>query len=250
MIIDYQLSFMIWESWSEKARVMIYNVLLWEVILVIAVAYLFFQLFRRYRRYKERTREYQQLLLQAVSHKLGNFLAAQRVDFELFRETGSRKALQRLEAGRSFLERDFQNILRIIKDTASEEPEPEKVDLSSLTRKVLDDFKEELKAASVDLVPVRVKCIKSEVEAIVYILIENSVRYSRSKISVRTGISRNRPYLLIKNDIDQSKVHGTGVGLGTAKRLARRNDLALEWIKKDDFFLTVLTGKESKFNLL
>ncbi len=247
LVIDYQMSLMVWDSWADKAGMMLFNILLWELILVTALTYLFFQLLRRYRRYKERTREYQQLLLQTVSHKLGNFLAAQRVDFELLRDTGSKKALDRLEQGRFFLERDFRNMLRIIKDSGSEEPEPEKTDLSDLVSGVLDDFTEELEPEKTMLNPAEARCIPSEMEAVLYILFENAARYSSSEVLVRSGKSRGRPYVWIRNDIDPERVHGTGVGLSTAYRLAKRNGFILKWVKRDNFFLAALIRTAKKF---
>ncbi|MFP4167570.1 MAG: sensor histidine kinase [Desulfonatronovibrionaceae bacterium] len=247
LVIDYQMSLMVWDSWADKAGVMLFNILLWELILVTALTYLFLQLLRRYKRYKERTREYQELLLQTVSHKLGNFLAAQRVDFELLRDTGSKKALQRLEQGRSFLERDFRNMLRIIKDSGSEEPEPEKTNLSGLVSGVLGDFKEELEPEKTLLNPAETKCIRSEMEAVLYILFENAARYSSSKVLVRSGRSRGRPYVWIRNDIDPERVHGTGVGLNTARRLAKRNGFIFKWVKRDNFFLAALIRTAKKF---
>ena len=194
--------------------------------MVLVVSYVFFQLLRRYRRHKEEASEFQNLLLQAVSHKLGNYLASQRVDLELVRESGSHRALKRLERGSSFLERDFRHIIRVIRDYRFEEMEPEELDLGALARDAVDQMRSELDGKLRDrLGNAPVRACRQEAETVVYLLVENAARYSASRVALRSGQVNGVSYLFIQNDVAGSVAKGTGVGLSISERLSRRNGM-------------------------
>ena len=233
-----------WASTSDKLSFFMTQLLLWELVLVLVVSYIFFQLLRRYKRHKEEAAEFQGLLLQAVSHKLGNFLAAQRVDLELVRDSGSRRALARLERGTSFLERDFRHIIRVIRDYRFEEVERIPLDLEEIGHKVVEQLRSELQdRLRIRLQPAPMLGSRQEVETAVFLLLENAARYSDSRIYLRSGRVNGTSYLFIRNDVGGATAKGTGVGLGLAERLAGRNGMVLRTREREASFAVLLTGE-------
>jgi len=195
---------------------------------LIAVSYVFYQLLHRYTRYKEEAKEFQNLLIQATSHKMGNFLAAQKVDLELVKETGSKNALDRLQKGYAFLERDFRHILQLIREYEFEQPEREILDLARITEKMLGQFSAETNAQlRYSLYKTEINASLPEIQNIVFLLLDNATRYSYSNISVRCGEYNKKSYLYIGNDVQTPSTKGTGVGLSIAARMSRRNNMQL-----------------------
>lgn len=233
-----------WDSTYDKLSYFVTQLLLWELVLVIGVSYVFFQLLRRYKRHKEEAAEFQGLLLQAVSHKMGNFLAAQRVDLELLRDTGSFKALARLELGSSFLERDFRHIVRVIRDYRFEESESENLDLAAIGTEALEHLGSELEGKlRLRRGPAPMRGCRQEVETAVYLLLENAARYSDSSVYLRSGQVNDTAYLFIHNDVANTAAKGTGVGLSIAGRLAKRNGMGLQCKERQDRYSLLLTWK-------
>jgi len=231
-----------WGSTYDELSFFITQLLLWELVLVLVVSYVFFQLLRRYKRHKEEAAEFQGLLLQAVSHKLGNFLATQRVDLELVRDSGSTRALARLERGTSFLERDFRHIIRVIRDYRFEEADPEELDLSAIARRTLDQLQPELEGKLRErLQSAPMRGCRQEVETAVFLLVENASRYSDSWVYLRSGQVNETSYLFIRNDVGGVTAKGTGVGLGLAERLAGRNGMDLRTREREASFAVLLT---------
>jgi len=231
-----------WDSTSDKLSFFVTQLLLWELVLVLVVSYVFFQLLRRYKRHKEEAAEFQGLLLQAVSHKMGNFLAAQRVDLELVRDTGSRRALKRLEKGSSFLERDFRHIIKVIRDYRFEEADPEELDLAVIARRALDQLQPELEGKlRLRLQSAPARGARQELEIAVFLLVENAARYSESRVSLRSGQVNKISYLFIHNDIAGATAKGTGAGLGIVERLGKRNGLALQSRERKGSYSLLLT---------
>ncbi len=231
-----------WSSPDRELGFFLWQLLLWELILIIAVSYVFSRLLNRYIRYKEEAREFQGLLLQALSHKLGNFLAAHRVDLELVRESGSHNALSRLESGYAFLERDFRHIIQVVRDYQFEEPRKERLDLAGIVRCMLEYLGPELeRRVSARLQKAPIKACQIEVETVVFLLLENAARYSNSRVAVRCGSLNRKSYLFIKNDVSAASAKGSGVGLSIATRLARRNDLHITSRARPNTYSVLIT---------
>jgi signal transduction histidine kinase len=175
---------------------------------------------------------------------MGNFLAAQRVDLELVRNTGSRGALDRLERGASFLERDFRHIIRVIRDYRFEDAEREELDLAAIARKSLEQLHSELKGkARLRLQPAPLRGCRQELETVVFLLMENAARYSESQVILRSGRVNRISYLFMQNDVSGTATKGTGVGLSIAERLGRRNGLVMRNRDRSGRFSLLLTWR-------
>ncbi len=231
----------------EQLKHFFYYIVLWECILVIVVSYVFYQLFKRYKRHKREVTEFQDILVEAVSHRLGNFLAVQKINLELLRGQHNPKALARIEEATSRFENDFQQLIKIMSEFDLEERKHEEIDLKTLTKDMLPRFE------AVQRVRVH-KSLQSgkllgntlEIQTLLFILLENSVKYSDSCIKIKTGTSSGRSYFFLLNDINPRVSKGSGIGQNIARRLCARNGLVLRQKERSGWYRILVLGMRQK----
>lgn len=227
----------------DQMRHFFYYVVLWELILVIVVSYVFYELFRRYKKHKQEVSEFQDILVKAVSHRMGNFLAAQKINLELLKQKQSPRALVRIEEATLRFENDFQQLIKIMDEFDFEEPRQEFVDFKTLTENILARFTEEKKL--VITCRLHMGSFKGnilEIQTLLFILLENAVKYAGSTISIRTGTSNNRPYFFLKNNKNLNVTKGTGIGSNIAHRLCFRNQLILRQKESQGWYRVLVLG--------
>lgn len=214
---------------------------LWESVLVLGLSYVLYKLLGRYLRDRERTRETLELLLLALSHRLGNFLAAQRVNLEILRERPNPEVLDRLEKAYGYIEEHFRRTLELVRLLPKGEEEKE-VDLGEVVRKVLRPFGESLKGKDLELElsPVRVRVPVAELELILQALIENAVKYSDRWIRIALDKAGKSTILTIENDLAPDRPPGSGLGLEVARRLAGKIGLIIETEEGADCYRQVV----------
>ncbi len=212
----------------QQLKHFFYYIVLWECILVIVVSYVFFLLFKRYKRHKKEVTEFQDILVEAVSHRLGNFLAVQKINLELLRGQHNPRALGRIEESTARFENDFQQLIKIMSEFDFEERKHEPVDIKTVAEDMLPRFD------GVHRVRVH-KRLQSgtlqgnilEIQTLLFILVENAVKYADSCIKIKTGVTNGRSYCFLLNDINPAVSIGSGIGQNIARRLCERNNLFL-----------------------
>ncbi len=222
---------------KRKLKNFVLSLFLWEAFLILSLSYLFYKLLWYHLRERERNREFLELMLLVLSHRLGNFLAAQRVNLEILKEGRSPAALERLERAHGYIEDQFRRTLELIRSFPTK-GEREEVELSGLVQQVLGSFEGELegKRVEVDLEEVRVRAPRSDLEMILHLLFENAARYSRSY--VRTSFRREgqKVILEVENDIAPQAPRGSGLGLELARRLGERMGAEVEVFAEEGRF--------------
>jgi len=223
----------------RKVKKLAICLFLWEAALVLSLSFIFYKLLWQHLKEREENRQFLEMLLLAISHKLGNFLAAQRVNIEILKETQSPKAVERLERGYNLMEKEFKHILRIIKNFKGQLRQRQKIDLTALINEIISGFKEELEGKSLDvsLSSVQIYGVKTEIEMIFYILIENAIKYADRKILIHLIIKDNKVLFVIKNDINPQVSKGSGIGLKLSERLAQANKIKLTFREENGYFI-------------
>ena len=212
----------------DQLKQFFYYIVLWECLLVIAVSYIFYELFKRYKRHKKEVAEFQDILVEAVSHRLGNFLAVQKINLELLRNQHNPKALSRIETATLRFENDFQQLIKIMSEFDFEDRTHEQIDLKAITEDMLPRF-DAVKRVQVQksLKAGRLLGNSLEIQTLLFILLENAVKYANSRIRIKTGSANDQAYFFLANDINPRVSKGSGIGLNIAQRLCTRNKLTL-----------------------
>ncbi len=212
---------------------------LWEAALILSLSFIFYKLLWLHLREREENKQFLEMLLLAISHKLGNFLAAQRVNIEIIKTMQSPKAVKRLEMGYDLVEKELEHILWIIKNFNGRLRQKQKFDLAPLISEIISEFKEELKGKSmkVSLFSAQIYGVKTEIKMILYNLIENAVKYANKEISIQLASGNGKTLFIVKNDIKPHTSRGSGIGLNLAEKLARANRVKLAFGEKNGCFL-------------
>ena len=219
------------------------KIIFWELILIISVGYIFHVVLTMYTKEKERHREFLEMLLLAVSHKFGNFLTTQRINLEMLREDGNPLTSRLIESCDN-MNRDFDQIINTIKLLGTHEHPKEKIRLKTLIEETILELtagppKKHIRMRMDD---VTIVAPPSVLKIILYNLLENCIRYSKSRISIRLTVSRGQAILAIRNDIhkEKEKEKGRGMGIYIAEKLGTIYGIKMKYRKKKSWFLSVL----------
>ncbi len=215
---------------KRKLRNFALGLLLWEAFLVLSLSYLFYKLLWRYLREREQSRQFLELMLLVLSHRLGNFLATQRVNLEILREGMVPAALERLQQAYSYMEDQFRRTMELIRDFPKGAEKAERVDLKKLLQHTLEPFEEAFKdkRLELELEEIEVKVHRADLEMMLHLLVENTARYSRSYVRISLRKEEKGARLVLENDIASDAPRGSGLGIELARRLAERIGAEIE----------------------
>ncbi len=219
----------------------VFTLVLWEFALSFLLIVMVYTVLRHFSKKEERHREFLSFLLGTISHKFGNFLSVQRLNLELI-ETQNKKPLKRLKEAYVFMEKDFKNIVKMIKD--SENANSMKYDVEDVIKDTLDLFKDSLsnKEVSLSIVNAKISSNGNDFYNVIHELMENSIKYSKSKIYIKTIKKNKMLYVVISNDIGLRK-SGSGFGLSLVKYISSKNRWHFETKVIDEQFQAALIVK-------
>jgi signal transduction histidine kinase len=228
-----------WSLGYKKIKDLAINLFLWETALVLSLTFLFYKILWVHLKEREENRIFLEMILLTLSHKLGNFLATQRLNIEILKETTSPAALNRLEKSYMFIEKEFKHTLNIIKNFKAGSREREKINLKSLVESTLVEFEDVLKDKELksDLADVIITGCKTDIEMIFYLVIENAVKYAKRQIFIQLKKGDNFVSYLIKNDIDPQIPKGSGIGLALVRQLTQKHKIEFTPREENRYFI-------------
>jgi len=215
------------------------SLLLWEAGLVVMILSLFYLTLIRNLRSEREVSDLMSVLLQSLTHKIGNFIASQRVNLELLEESAPKERLYRSLVD---LEKSYHRTFTLLETLRRERNvRAEKVDLERVVGEAISYYADQGKnlrfIAAARVPPVRANPVY--VELLISLLLENAVKYSRGAVHVKLCRSRRGgPLLLIRNDIGTHR-GGTGVGLQIARFVADKVGAELRIRIKGRFMVVV-----------
>lgn len=225
------------ENVNERFQEYMKNVLLWEFLIVLSFMLILYKVVDRMTRQEREYRDFLELLLLTISHKFGNFLAAQKGNIDILKVKHDQRAIERIESIYNFMREDFNSIISYIEKFKEISTYREKINLNELIKKYLN-IQSENREFFFREKDVYVYTNMQMLENSVIPLIENAVKYSEGKIFIRL----TKKYLAIRNKISNTE-SGTGVGLKIAEKLAEKQGFKLLYRGKEDYFISILKFK-------
>ncbi len=212
------------------------DIFLWESLLVLSLMLVLYKVIQFLTKKEIEYQEFLELLVMILSHKFGNFLAIHRTNIDILKKRYDSNALDRLEKSYEYIQEDLSKILNTLTNF-KEKKEKEPVLLREIIEKIIFAFPQE-KNLMLNLTNVKIYASREIMENIVFFLIENTIKYSKSFIQIRL----TQDYLAIRNDIAYTS-KGRGVGLKIASWLAEREKMKLRYKNKDNIFFVTLKFK-------
>jgi signal transduction histidine kinase len=212
-------------------------VILWETFLVFGSIISIYYLTSIYLKKEERYKQFLQLMILSISHKLGNKISSLNINLELIKPSCNNQAVNRLEKSLISLNEDLKTLLSTFKKLQFERKEEEKFRVDELVLNFLEEFKPFEKKVFLRLKPLKSFKNKSDIEAIIQIILENAFKYSENKVYIKIY----KTNLIVKNDIKNEIESGSGLGLLIVEGLSKLNNLKVIKRVKGKYFTVCLT---------
>ncbi len=194
----------------------------WEFLLTVFVVFLFYVALKRVFERQRNTEEFLKFILIAMSHKLGNFLASQKINLELSEMDLESK--EKLKLAMDEMERDFRTIYSTLKSMKFEDVKLKMVDVREEVKEIIDSFGVSRKfTVRVERQIPRLMVNQEDFKLVIHELINNALKYSNSDIEVKIeSLNKNSVKITVRNNIkDVSR--GSGIGIRVVEFLCRKN---------------------------
>lgn len=207
-----------------KSRLLGYalSLFFWEAVLVIMLLSLFYLTLVRNLRTERELTDLLNVMLLSLTHKLGNFIASQKINLQLL---GESPPAQRLRLSLEDLERSYHKSFTLLETLRRDRNvRKERVDVVEVVRNAFSTLGEEDRKFRFDAPSggLFVKANPVYVELLISLLLENAFKYSRSLVHVKLCRTREgKPLLLIRNDV-RDRTGGSGIGLQIVKFIAEK----------------------------
>ncbi len=229
---------------KQKLKSFASTLFIWEAIIVISLIFVMYATIINFIKKEEENINFLEFLILSITHKIGNFLAIQKLNIEILKlKYPEEKAVNRIEENYRFIEKDFKITLESIQNLKKTQKK-KLINFKDIVEQTVKNFEDVLKNKKLNLrlKDCYLKISEIDAENIVFNLIENSVKYSQKSITIKICCTSKYFYLIIKNDISEQK-EGTGIGLEIVRYLLEKNNGKL-YTKAKKNYITVVKIKK------
>ncbi len=215
------------------------SLFLWEGGLTVIILLLFYLTLIRNLKTEKETGDLLNVMLQSLTHKIGNFLASQKINLEMLEESSP---VLRMKRSLSDLERNYQKTFKILEMLRhGQHIKKEKIDLLKLISDTALSYKSIFQREVFLRTPNTDFSLNSNpfyTELLVSLLLENAFKHSDKRVFIKLCRARSKKLLIVKNDIGRD-ISGTGVGLRIVKFIADKLGVDLKIRIRKNFTVLV-----------
>ncbi|MBF0319362.1 MAG: HAMP domain-containing histidine kinase, partial [Nitrospirae bacterium] len=149
---------------------------------------------------------------------------------------GDARTVERLDETCVQIEWNMKRIFKMLKGGSLKIEED--VDIAEAVENQLRFFTYELsrKTVYLNLKHAVTSAGSSDIDDIIYNLLDNAIRYSTGKINIKTSVIKKTAYVLIRNDVAGGAAKGSGLGLEITQNLIKRCKGRLVMREKEGFY--------------
>ncbi|EDP74482.1 HAMP domain-containing histidine kinase [Hydrogenivirga sp. 128-5-R1-1] len=222
---------------NERIYKTVMPVLIWEALLIFVTMYAFQILVLKNVNAERERRELTEVMLLAITHKLGNFLASVRLNLSILASKYKDPPIERLLRSTEDISYSYQKTVNTLNLLNYASLSKEKIDIKSLIQDaILTKYTDK-----VILTLGRVGHIHSNkqyLEILLSNLVENAIKYSEKFVHIKVCYHKGKTYIFIRNDISDVE-GGSGLGLRISKYIAQRLGIKMR-LRVKRTFLVVL----------
>lgn len=192
-----------------------------EFFLILTLVLLYQTIIEGYVKKLREKEEWIKTLMLALTHRLGNFMATQKVLVSLLMKFYPQdKNLQKMEKSILKAEKDFSIFTNLIKENKN--LEKEQLNIKEFILNSLNYFSEEVKNKKIysQLKDMYVFMDKTDLEDVLYNLIGNAIKHSKSFLHIK--VCPKRRMLIIRNDKSSGITSGMGIGNELTRKVLER----------------------------
>jgi len=226
---------------DNKLKVFAVSILLWEAGIITLLLIAFYYTTYKYIKRDKEMNKLLNILLMALTHRIGNFLASQKVNIELIEDSAPKI---RLKTSINLLEKNYYYTVDAINSLRERFNEAVNTILvSEVLKDVLNAYSDVVDKKQLKVVlneNIYIKTNEAYLKLMFELLVENAFKYSDKEIYIRLTKIRKRTFLIIKNDIKaKSSQEGSGMGLRIAKFIAESLGFGFSIKSRDKFSVVV-----------
>ncbi|RLJ71027.1 hypothetical protein BCF55_1316 [Hydrogenivirga caldilitoris] len=215
-------------------------VVLWEASSLIILLLLFYYTLYRYIRRERDNKELLNVMLLALTHRLGNFLATHKLNVELMKEPTLQ---QRLRRSIEVLENTYNSTIDAIETLQSGQEEAVKsINLPQMLLEITvlygDTSKKDIRLQVNS--SIRVKGNPTYMYMLIDTLVDNAIKHSDNRVYVRLLRYKRRNILVVRNDVKpKGGEEGSGLGLKIARYICEKLGFGMRIRTKGRFTVVV-----------
>lgn len=205
-----------------------------ELFFVLLISMVFMQLLERYSKHQKAVTDFFELIIEIISHKLGNFLAGQKVNIALLDSEDGSPVVDRINNAILVMEGELKELSKAL-DSVKEKAlflDQYEDDLLQFIHRERQKHKRLSGLSNEDEKTVKIcnhgfKLNSMECAFLLSLIVENAFKYCHKRVKIRAGSLKNADYFFISNDISKKRTSGLGIGLSIASHICRKNNFRL-----------------------
>ncbi len=219
---------------NERFKKYSKTILIWEVLFILVLSYLFYKILNIVSKKEKEQEEFLRFLFFVLSHKIGNFLSTLNTNLEILRLKQESRVIDRLQTSCNILSEEITKTIETVKKLPAFRKNLKEINLKEILMKTIPNF-ETRKKIILSLKDSFINANEETVETILFLIIDNAFKYSKSKIHIKIF----KKCLALRNDFAELG-KGSGVGLQIVDYLAKKSGYTVKYRAKGEHFLLTL----------
>ncbi|WP_035588883.1 sensor histidine kinase [Hippea jasoniae] len=191
------------------------DLFLWETSLTLTVVLIVFLILKRFNTKQKQINDMMRLIVETMSHKIGNFLSSVRVNLEINDEEGIKQIKKSLEV----VENDFKAMQKKIQRLYDHSETIETVKLNEIVEEIIKNLGEERFNYFLD--EAKLKVNKDDLQIVIWEVLNNAFKYADGKIEVKL-LKNKKVKFFVRNKIGRV-ASNSGYGKKICEYIAFKN---------------------------